>query len=135
MSQALCHKIKEPCKLENTKITSKDYVVYSLAVIAGILIWVLSPTITGQQEPWDSESSYYFVSLFIAGAFCGALHPIKIWRWAVAIYFGQLLAAMIVAMGPLILLGVFFLAGYTLVALAGAASAAALVTMYKERHI
>lgn len=79
-----------PCKelhsLVNNRATSKNHIVFILAVITGALIWILSPLVTGQQEPWDAEGPYYFAALFIGGALFGAICPVRVYRWALAIY-------------------------------------------------
>ncbi len=67
----------------------KSPVLFGLMILVGLLIWLLSPYFTGEQEPWDAEDSYYFVTLFIAGTTAGFLRPQKFWLWPIAIYIGQ----------------------------------------------
>lgn len=102
--------------------------MFFLALFSGILIWALSTSITGQQEPWDSETPYYFVSLFVSGAIFGAIKPIRLHRWVVAIFIGQLISLVFVGMGPLIIIGVMSLAVLSLISLAGAALSASIVS-------
>ena len=111
-------------------VTPKEYAVFSIALILGALIWILSPIFTGQQEPWDSNGVYYIVSLLVAGGIVGAINCKRVWRWAMAIYIGQLIFLVFMSMGPLLFTGLFFLGGYSLVAYAGAALTASLVKWY-----
>jgi hypothetical protein len=106
--------------------STQDYVVFLLALISGILIWALSSLITGQQEPWDSGSPYYFISLFVSGAVFGAIKPARYSRWVLAIFIGQLIALIFIGMGPLIIIGIGYLAVLSMITLSGAAIAAAL---------
>ncbi len=87
----------------------------------GALIWVMSPAISGAVEPWDAESPYYFVSLFIAGVLGGVFVPRKIWAAYAGIVLGQLIYMVVfLEIGPLMVLGIAFLIGYGLVSLLGA---------------
>jgi ABC-type Na+ efflux pump permease subunit len=83
--------------------------------------------VTGAAEPWDAESPYYFVSLFVAGAVVGFLCPRTIWAAFVGIVVGQLIYLLVfVPLGPLLPLGLLFLVGYALLSLLGAALASRL---------
>ncbi len=91
----------------------------------GAGIWVLSASITGHQEPWDSPGIYYAAALFGAGMIGGFLVPGHWAEVAVGIFTGQavvLLARVLAepASGGLWPLGILFLGLYSLVALAGA---------------
>ena len=67
----------------------------------GAIIWAMSPVISGAIEPWDAESPYYVVSLFIAGAVVGLLQPKNIWAIYIGIVIGQLIyMAVFLAAGP-----------------------------------
>ena len=57
---------------------------------AGWLIWGLSPTLTGQQEPWDSTTGYYFASLFISGLLVSTLCFRFFWIVPIALIVGQI---------------------------------------------
>jgi len=93
-----------------------------LSAAAGALIWALSPELAGKKEPWDSDSPYYFASLLVAGAVLGMIGPRYIWAHAAGIVLGQLVYMLVfLPVGPLIVLGVFFLAGYSLLCVGGAA--------------
>jgi hypothetical protein len=94
-----------------------------LALGAGI--WVLSASITGHQEPWDSPGMYYAGALLSAGAIGGFLVPGHWAEVAVGVFAGQavvLLARVLAepASGGLWPLGILFLGIYSLLALVGA---------------
>ncbi len=96
----------------------------SFAAGLGAVIWAVSPIATGSAEPWDAESPYYFVSLFVAGAIVGLLCPRNIWSAFFGIVVGQLVYLLVfLPSGPLLPLGVLFLLGYGLLSLLGAALA------------
>ena len=94
-----------------------------LALGAGI--WILSTSITGHQEPWDSPGMYYAASLLGAGVIGGLLVPGHWAEVAVGVFTGQamvLLARVLAepASGGLWPLGILFLGFYSLLALVGA---------------
>jgi len=94
---------------------------FSLAAGLGAAIWAVSPVVTGSAEPWDAESPYYFVSLFVAGAIVGLLCPRHIWPAFLGTVIGQLVYLLVYPpSGPLLPLGVLFLLGYGLLSLLGA---------------
>lgn len=98
-----------------------------LSALAGAAIWALAPLLTGQQEPWDSDGVYYPVSLFAAGIVLGMIGPRVIWAHAIGIVLGQFLYMLIfLPLGPLMILGVVFLIGYSLFTLGGAGLGAAI---------
>ena len=94
-----------------------------LALGAGI--WVLSASITGHQEPWDSPGMYYPAALLAAGVIGGFLVPGHWAEVAVGVFAGQavvLLARVLAepASGGLWPLGILFLGLYSLLTLLGA---------------
>jgi hypothetical protein len=93
---------------------------FLVAALLGAVIWGLSPLITEAVEPWDAESPYYFLSLFVAGGLVGLLCPRHIWVAYLGIVVGQL-AYMLIALpsGPLLPIGVLFLFGYGVLSLLG----------------
>lgn len=98
----------------------KKNIVFNLSFSAflGALIWALSPTITGQAEPWDSESAYYFIALFLAGALAALPGKRPVWAIYVGIILGQLLFILIfLPLGPLLSIGLIFMAVYSLLSL------------------
>ena len=101
---------------------NKDIAI-SLSIAAGFgaVIWALSPIVTGAREPWDGESSYYFVSLLVAGIIIGGLSPKHEWSVWLGVVLGQLLYMLIfLPLGPLTPLGIMFMAAYGLISLVGA---------------
>ncbi len=96
------------------------------SALLGSLIWAISPRITGMAEPWDADSPYYPVALLTGGVALGFIWPEKPWIIFLAIWLGQLAyMVLFLPLGPLAVLGVGFLAGFSLVAFAGAALSAA----------
>jgi hypothetical protein len=94
-----------------------------LALGAGI--WVLSASITGHSEPWDSPGMYYAASLLGAGVIGGFLVPGHWAEVAVGVFTGQavVLVARVMAepaSGGLWPLGILFIGLYSLLALLGA---------------
>jgi len=104
-------------------------IVFSLLLAAGLgaAIWAVSPVVTGSAEPWDAESPYYFVSLFVAGAIVCLLFPRHIWSAFLGVVIGQLVYLLVfLPSGPLLPLGVVFMLGYGLLSLLGAVLASKL---------
>jgi hypothetical protein len=98
-----------------------------LGLALGAAIWLLSATITGGREPWDSAGPYYPAALFGAGIVGGLLIPGHWAEVAAGIFAGQALVLLGRVMsepgsGGLWPLGLLMLAGYTLLALLGAAA-------------
>jgi hypothetical protein len=96
-----------------------------IGLALGAAIWVLSASITGHQEPWDSPGIYYSAALLCAGVIGGFLVPGHWAEVAVGVFTGQavvLLARVLAepASGGLWPLGVLFLGLYSLLALVGA---------------
>lgn len=90
----------------------------------GAAIWALSFPLTGHAEPWDSPGPYYPVALLVAGAASGMLVPKKPWAHYLGAVLGQ--AAYEVAflkMGALFVLGLAFLAAYSIIFFLAAAIA------------
>jgi hypothetical protein len=96
-----------------------------IGLTLGAAIWVLSASITGHQEPWDSPGIYYSAALLSAGVIGGFLVPGHWAEVAIGVFTGQavvLLARVLAepASGGLWPLGVLFLGLYSLLALVGA---------------
>lgn len=65
---------------------NKDYWLYGLAVLVGIIVWIAVSTVSGRREAWDS-GSYFRIGLpvvCVASAALGFLEPSRPWRWGVA---------------------------------------------------
>ena len=98
----------------------------------GATVWALSVPVTGQSEPWDADGFYYLVALAIAGAVSAAVIP----RHLPAHYLGAVVgqAAYELAflkLGPLFVLGLAFLMGYSIIFL----GAAAIVAFFRRRGV
>jgi hypothetical protein len=96
-----------------------------VGLILGAAIWVLSASITGHQEPWDSPGMYYGAALLGAGAIGGFVVPGHWAEVAVGVFAGQavVLLARVLSepeSGGLWPLGILFLGLYSLLALLGA---------------
>ena len=109
---------------------------FLISAVAGIVVWVLSPWLTGQHEPWDAEGFYYVIALLVAGAATGFLSPRPFWAHYLGGLSGQLLYILLtIGVDPLLLVGVIFLLIYTLLFLAGAAVTAQLRRLVWPRPI
>jgi hypothetical protein len=87
---------------------------FSLSALCASLGWALSPFVTGHKEPWDSANNYYPLALFVAGLVSGALGPRRKSAYYVGGIAGQLLFVLVfLEAGPLLLVGVAFMAIYS----------------------
>ncbi|HUT93443.1 MAG TPA: hypothetical protein VMY37_28525 [Thermoguttaceae bacterium] len=97
----------------------------------GAAIWLASPIVTGQHEPWDGSCVYFAASLFAAGLLSGFVAGKWVWSVPFALYFGQM-AVMFLRPQPgatetaPFWAAATLLAAYTLWVVAGAALAFAL---------
>jgi len=90
------------------------------ALTAGV-VWALSPLISGRAEPWDATNHYYPIALAVAGALSGALTSRVRWAYFLGCIVGQLLFEVIfLKTGPLVVVGVIFMALYGVVFVAAA---------------
>ncbi len=62
-------------------------VIFGVAL--GWAIWALSPSVTGEAEPWDSMTPYYSGSLFIVGLLSSLLGRSGFYWGPIGIYIGQ----------------------------------------------
>lgn len=102
----------------------KSRATWAFIVSAGLaaLVWALSVPLTGKTEPWDAEWPYYFIGLAIAGAVSGAAIPKHLATHYIGAVSGQAAYELVfLKFGPLFVLGLVFLAGYTITFLATAA--------------
>ena len=82
---------------------------------------------TGRNEPWDADSPYYYVALAVAGAVSGAVVPKHLWAHYVGAVLGQAAYELaFLKLGPLFILGLVFLAGYSVIFVVSAAFVALL---------
>lgn len=98
---------------------------FLISVVASALVWAFSPFLNGYAEPWDADGLSYVGALVVAGLSAGALAPRPLWAHYWGAVVGQLAYEMLfLNIGPLLLIGLVFLLGYSLVFLAAAAMAA-----------
>ncbi len=100
-------------------------VTFVIAAALGATIWLVSPWVTGHNEPWDADGIYYHVALAVAGFIAGAISPTPLWAHYLGSIFGQLgYELLFLPVGPLILIGVGFLLVFCLLFVAAAFVAA-----------
>jgi hypothetical protein len=98
-------------------------------------VWALSIPITGRNEPSDADSPYYFVALAIAGAVSGAAVPKHLWPHYVGAVLGQAAYELaFLKLGPLFIVGLAFLAGYSIIFVVAAAIVALLRKAGTSEH-
>jgi hypothetical protein len=96
-----------------------------IGVGLGAAIWLISPLITGQREPWDAEGGYYPAALLGAGILGGVVTPRHWLAVALGVFGGQVMVLLGGVMaepasGGLWPLGILFLGVYSVLALLGA---------------
>ncbi|MDJ0950831.1 MAG: hypothetical protein QNJ94_18115 [Alphaproteobacteria bacterium] len=68
-----------------------------LVVMAGLtcgaIVWALSTPITGVREPFDAQSHYYRVAIFVSGILAALPAPRYWWVAVIAIFLGERLYA------------------------------------------
>ena len=100
---------------------------FFVSAIAAAMIWVFSSAVTGNAEPWDAPGAYYFAALALAGAISGAIVPRHLLIQYVGAIVGQALYELLfLKIGALFVLGLVFLAAYSIIFLAAAAVVAKL---------
>jgi len=93
-----------------------------VSAVLSAAVWALSIPMTGRNEPWDADSPYYFVALAVAGAVSGAVVPKHLWAHYVGAVLGQAAYELaFLKLGPLFILGLVFLAGYSVIFVVSAA--------------
>ncbi len=93
-------------------------------------VWALSVPFTGKTEPWDADGLYYFIALAVAGAFSGAVIPKHLATQYIGAVVGQAAYELVfLEFGALFVLGLAFLAGYSIIFL----GAAAVVASFRNR--
>jgi hypothetical protein len=94
---------------------------FLVSAVASAFIWALSPLLTGHGEPWDADGPFYVGSLVVAGLGAGALIPKSFWAHYLGSIVGQLgYEVLFLNLGPLFLIGVVILLGYSVIFLAAA---------------
>jgi len=93
---------------------------FSLSAGLGAAIWALAPLFVNEVEPWDAPG-YYVVAILATGVAIGALRTVRWWLLWTGLAVGQLMYLLaFLPIGPLLPLGVLFLAAYSLLGLATA---------------
>ena len=96
-----------------------------ISAFASASIWLLTPVLTSQREPWDADGSFYIVALLIAGAVAGVIAPRPLWAHYAGSFAGQLGYELVfLRIGSLVLIGAVFLLVYCAVYSLAAALAA-----------
>lgn len=107
--------------------------VLSAALAAGI--WGLSLPLAGSREPWDAAGPYYLIALAATGALSGAIVPKHLGAHYAGAVIGQAAYELaFLKLGALFVLGLGFLAVYTLVFLAAVALAASFRAPAEEQR-
>jgi hypothetical protein len=107
--------------------------VLAILLAAGLsaVIWALSIPLTGKAEPWDADSPYYLVALAVAGIVSGVVIPKHLWAHYVGGIIGQAAYGLaFLKVGPLFVVGLLFLAVYSVIFFGAAAIAS---SFRKER--
>lgn len=65
------------------------YAALTEAFVLGVLIWALSPLMTGHKEAFDGGNGYYFLALMIAGFIPAFIHPKYFWSCPLMVLIGQ----------------------------------------------
>ncbi len=63
--------------------------IFGVAFLVGLTIWLMSPLVTGQEEPWDASWWYLAVALAAAGLVAGLITCRRLWIAVLGLYFGQ----------------------------------------------
>jgi hypothetical protein len=79
----------------------KDARLYVMALVVGIVVWVVVSNVSHRREAWDSE--WYFKMgvpvVCLLSAVLGFIEPRRSWRWGTAPLAGQFFW-MLVTQGP-----------------------------------
>ncbi len=79
----------------------KDAWLYGVAVVVGIIVWVVVSHVSHRREAWDSQ--WYFMIgtpvVCVVSAVLGFIEPSRPWRWGAAPLGGQFFW-MLLTQGP-----------------------------------
>ncbi len=67
--------------------------VIAFGMIAGCFVVAASPWLTGEKEPWDAETNFYYWYVLAVGFIAGIAVPRWFWGCPIGIYLGQSFAA------------------------------------------
>ena len=111
----------------NARSVGRSLAVVVSTAAAGALVWIASPYLTGEREPWDSNSAWYLAALAAIGL-AAAIFTRRPFAAYAGTFAGQALYLLYgTRRGPLTVLGLFFVAAYSLLTL----SIAALPTVFR----
>ena len=100
---------------------NRNVVALIIGASFGAITWVSIVYFSGGAEPWDAEGSGYALWLFLAGGASYLIYPCRPIITAFGVFAGQVFAAISWGqVGPLFLIGLLFVAIYSLSALGGA---------------
>ena len=86
-----------------------------VASASAFAVWALSPWFTGFKEPWDAPGVYHGAALLLAGTLSRLINVKPLWTHDVGSIFGQLLYGVVfLPFGPLAVVGLLFLAVWSL---------------------
>lgn len=79
----------------------KDSWLYAVAVVVGIIVWIVVSKMSHRREAWDSQ--WYFMIgvpvVCVLSAILGFIEPSRPWRWGTAPLAGQFVW-MLLTQGP-----------------------------------
>jgi hypothetical protein len=98
--------------------------VFAGCAVAGALIWVASPWLTGKREPWDAQGFFYLGSLVAVGLVSGVVAPRRYFATWGGAYVGQFVGTLLSGpIGSLAPLGWFVVLPFTCLIVLSAAVA------------
>jgi len=72
-------------------VRKKDILFNVIAVLSGVLVWIVVSAVSGRNEAWDS--SWYFLAgypvICAVSLALGYFAPERSWRWGLAPFVGQ----------------------------------------------
>lgn len=89
MRRVLTLKSLRPAHYEPKEYDMAQGLSLVFGIACGFAIWALSQPLTGQAEPWDSQSPYYNVALLLAGLAVGLGWRRHFWIGTLGVYLGQ----------------------------------------------
>jgi hypothetical protein len=108
--------------------------VIILAGLASTAAWVMSPYVTGHQEPWDADGFYYIATLAVGGLASGLLAPKPLWAHYAGSVSGQVIYELLfLELGPLLVVGFVFLLVYSLLFVGGAFLGSSIRLRFSDR--
>jgi hypothetical protein len=60
-----------------------------IGIACGVIVWALSMPLAGVREPFDSNTAYYPVAMFVSGAVAAAASPRHWWLAVIGIFLGE----------------------------------------------